>query len=121
MFGSRQYPEGQFQPQAGCEHNYHVWCATGALQVLKSEEYVRYLEEHPEEAYTVNFANGAFAHIAPGDPLWTAMSEIAEHFSIQVFLLVWKDGYRPWTGAEGDPTNFDAIKISRRSEERVAA
>ena len=113
--GQQKYPEGHFQPARGGEHNWHVWCMTGALQILGIREFIRWLAEHPDNGYTVNFANGSAARIKLGDPLWEMMTEIAKDFSVEVFTLSLLNGrYVPWSGGAGDLRAFDAIKIKSK-------
>jgi hypothetical protein len=116
MFGSQVYPEGRFAPTRGECSGWHVWCHTGARQVLGEREFVSWLACNPGRRYIINFANGAFAHIRPGDPLWERLREIAATHVVRVYPLNWSGRYVPWTGATGDLGWFDAISISLRPE-----
>ena len=116
MLFNQRYQEGQFRPQRGGEHNWHVWCCAGALEVLRSGEYVRYLAEHPGEDYTINFANNASAFIQPGHPLWEVLREVAKSYSVEVFQLTLRGGYLPWTGADTDVRAFDCVRVSNQEQ-----
>lgn len=113
--GWQQYPEGRFRPERGVECNWHVWCHTGALQVLDEQQIERWLTEHPAESYIVNFANGSAANIAPEHPLWQRLAALAQRYDVAVYVLTLTGGYVPWTGASGDLGRFDAIRIGRRT------
>jgi hypothetical protein len=114
MFGSQYYPEGQFKPERGGGNNWHVWCTTGAQQVLDTKEYEEWLKQHPEHSYTVNFANGSAARIHPEHPLWKKLVEIAGTYDVEVFPLTGKDEYVPWSGQSTDYRDFDAFAIKLR-------
>jgi len=114
MFGSQQYPEGQYEPERGAEYNWCVRCNTGALQVLQQREYVQWLADHPGKSYTLNFANGSAARISPRHPLWQILVEIAKTYSVMVFPLTWNGPYTPWTGNKDSLSAFDAISIEAK-------
>ena len=115
MLGFEQYyPELEFQPRRGAEHNWFVWCASGAWQVLDLEEHISYLTEHPDGWYTINFANAAAAHIQPGHPLWEKLAEVAKTYVVEVYRLTLQGGYVPWMGAANDLRAFDCIKLTLR-------
>ncbi len=116
MFGSQRYPEGRYAPEKGHEHNWYVWCHTGAMQVLASGEYAEWLAEHPGETYTISFANDAAARIKPGDPLWEELRRAAEHFLVEVFPLTMKGPYTSWSGDDESLNQFDAIAIRAKPE-----
>ncbi len=114
--GQQEYREGQFPPKPGYDHDWHVWCSSGALLVLKKQGYVRKLADQPDDAYTINFANGSGALIQPGHPLWEAMAEIAQTYTVEVFPLdFFGCSYVPWTGAADDLRRFDAILIKKKT------
>ncbi len=114
MFGWQHYPEGQFVPMRGGEHYWHVWCNTGLLQVLEKKEFEEVLGKNPDGYYTINFANGAAARIAPDHPLWVKLAEITKTFSIRVYPLDWSGKYLPWNGDATSLHSFDAIEITNK-------
>ncbi len=114
MFGSQSYPEGQFAPAPGAEHDWHVWCCTGALKVLQTREHEARLAERSGALFTINFGNGSAARIHPEHPLWIAMVEIAKTYAVQVFQLTLQGGYVPWDGSPSSLRAFDAIRISSK-------
>jgi hypothetical protein len=118
---NQHYREGEFSPKRGGEHNWHVWCCTGALEVLRSREYITYLAEHPDVAYTINFANSSSARIQPGHPLWEVLADVARSYSVQVFQLTLQGGYSSWTGAPSDLYAFDCISIKAKSSDEQRA
>ena len=63
--GSTSYNEGQFSPKRGSAHKWHVWCATGAIEVIEKREYEAWLSGNPDTPYLISFANGSAAHITP--------------------------------------------------------
>ena len=69
MFGAQVYREGQFPPERGGEHDWHVRCATGALEVLRGKEHERKIAGTAGYKFTINFGNGSSARIRPGHPL----------------------------------------------------
>jgi len=104
----RLYTEGQHAPERGSETNWHVWCKTGACQVLTREELEAWFQEHPDQPFGVNFANGAFARLEPGDDLHKKMAELsAEGYGVEVFPIT-SNEYVQWSG---DACSFDAIKV----------
>ena len=109
-----RYPEGQRPIQKVGDYGYHVWCSTGALEALSRREYEKFLSEHTGESYLVNFANGAYAQISPGQPLWQMLVKIAEKYFIEVFPTRLSSEYLPWSEAADDPRSFDAIRISTK-------
>lgn len=111
MFGSQNYQEGHFAPKRGGNMNWHVWCATGALQVLDTAEYVEWLNNNPNDAYTINFANGSTARIHPDHRLWHVLVKIAETYRVEVYPLNWNNTYVPWTGGPDSLRHFDALVI----------
>jgi hypothetical protein len=114
MIGTQVYPEGSIQPERGAEHNWHVWCHTGAKQVLKTREYEQWLAEHPGESYTINFANSSAARIFPGHSLWVLLGEIAERYLVQIFRLTLTGGYVDWEKDADYVRCFDAISIEAK-------
>jgi len=117
IFGVQSYSEGRHKPVQGMEHNWHVWCNTGACEVLESKEYVSWLAEEKNLgfSYRINFANSSAAQIKPGDRLWKLLSDIAKEYEVRVFQLTLQGGYVSWTGAESDLHSFDAISIRMRT------
>lgn len=115
MFGLQKYQEGQFSPKPGAEHNWHVWCNTGALEVLRGGEYAQWLVDHPGEGYTINFGNGSAAKISPGHPLWQCLAEITKTHMVEVFRLTSRGEYVSWDGDNTGLRVFDAIKIRPRT------
>ena len=111
MFGSQQYSEGKFKPERGGGNNWHVWCMTGALQVLDTKEYEQWLEKNPGQFYSINFANGSAARISPAHPLWKKLVEIAKNYTVRVFPLRWETKYVPWSGDADSISAFDAFGI----------
>ena len=115
MIGSKRYGELKFALERTAQDNWHVWCQTGALQVLTGEELREWLTAHPGETCAINFANNSAAHIQPGDPLWQVLMELAsEQHIVEVYPLDLSCKYRPWTGQDGDLGHFDNIKITAR-------
>lgn len=112
--GHSQYLEGEFAPVRGGEHDWHVWCATGALRVLGDQEYVHKITADPKAAFTINFANGSAARIGSGHPLWVALASIASSYKVEVYSLSFDGGYVPWTGSPKSLRAFDAICISAK-------
>lgn len=109
------YDEGQFAPERGAAHVWNVWCMTGALQVLRTKEYKKWLKENPKSLYMINFANTSAAHAEPGHPLWEELLEICADYDVEVFPLGFKDNkYIPWDGSPESRRNFDAIRIKAR-------
>lgn len=117
MLGSQHYPEGQYQPRRGARHNWHVWCCTGALQVLEEKEYESWLEANPDERWQINFANGSAARISTSHPLWQALKAVANRYKVQVYRLSLKAEWVPWTGEPGSLSTFDCIAISVKDKE----
>jgi len=116
MPGTQYYSEMQFAPEQrpGDAGYWYVWCASGALQVLKRLEYISYLDESPEEVYMIHFANNASARIDPGHPLWKELSEVVRAgYIVEVFKLTLSGGYVPWDGTPESLEAFDAIKIKK--------
>ncbi len=107
----RIYPDSHFAPERGNEHNWHVWCRAGALQVLQTGDYSEWLTRDPSEPYTINFANGGYADTTSDHPLWAKLTEIAATYSVEVFT---GHAYVAWTGREAQP-GFDAIRISLKA------
>lgn len=108
------YDEGRHKPERGLEHNWHVWCLSGATEVLLKREYVKWLDENPDDAYTINFGNASYADINPGHQLWRVMAEVAMTHRMEVFQLGFDGIYVPWAGKAGDLGLFDAIKITKK-------
>ena len=120
--GTQHYPEGRFKPERGGGCNWHVWCSTGALQVLRGGEFAQLLKEHPDREYIINFANGSGADILSGHPLWEILAGIAETHAVEVFPLPLSTrNYVPWTGAVCDLGRFDAIRIRSKIRPALAA
>ncbi|MFA5133951.1 MAG: hypothetical protein WC459_04080 [Patescibacteria group bacterium] len=94
---------------------WHVWCHTGAIEVLEKREFIKFLEENPNGAYCINFANGSAARINPGDRLWQLMEEILKNFSIEVFPLSIKANFTPWNAQPNDIRSFDAFSIKQKT------
>lgn len=116
MLGPRRYQEGQFPPERGFGHNWHVRCATGAMQVLAMRDYETWFEKSPDHtAYTINFANGSCAAIDPEAPLWHALLEVTKTYNVELFAYGLLTGdYRPWDGSSPARRVFDAIKIVKK-------
>ncbi len=114
MFGSQHYTEGAYRPLRGGDINWHVWCNTGALEVLNANEFETVLGKNPEGYYTINFANASAARITPDHPLWKKLAEIAKTFSVEVYPLDWSKKYLPWTGDDYSLHSFDAIQIMKK-------
>lgn len=111
----RSYAEGVFLPRSGGHGRWHVWCCSGAEQVLEKKEYVSFLRQHPDRAYLINFANGALAGIRPGDRLWRVLQEVAKRYDVLVFPAAFSTrDYVPWTGGSSSCRNFDAIQIKNK-------
>ncbi|MEI8061656.1 MAG: hypothetical protein WCG99_05225 [Candidatus Berkelbacteria bacterium] len=72
-----------------------------------------WFREHPEEVFTVNFANTSYAHLESGDPLSKRLKYLARSYRVEVFSMH-DDKYHPWTGARGDCFDFDAIRITAK-------
>lgn len=113
--GSQVYPEGRIPPERGLGHKWHVWCATGALQVLHSDEIAQLQNANPEVVVIINFANGAAANIWSGHPLWEALKQfVTDGYTIEVFGLSLVSGkYEPWTGEDSSLGRFDSIKVTK--------
>jgi hypothetical protein len=110
--GQQYYPESRFRPERGMGHSWHVWCDSGALEVLQKKEY---LTLAMGEQYLVNFANGSAARISPEAPLWQKLAEIAKTHTVEVFPLgLFSKKYIPWTGDAGSLDRFDAICITAK-------
>jgi hypothetical protein len=114
MFGTQTYSEGAFKPQRGAQTNWNVWCTTGALEVLNSDEYTGYLERDPSQWYVINFANGSSARIQPGHPLWQKLLEVSKIYDVAVYPLTLQGKYTSWTGNETSLHSFDAIRITSK-------
>lgn len=110
----RNYPEKQISPKQVRDDYWLVWCAAGAREVLASRDHERLLAEKPTSGFLINFANGAYADIAPEHPLWQDLADVAQHYTIKVFQLNISGGYVPWTGRPQDLRRFDAITISAK-------
>lgn len=112
--GGANYGQRQHAPEK-VTGGYHVWCESGAADVLGSREFVAWLKKNPNMSYGINFANNASANIQPGHPLWSLMEEIAKEFKIKVFPLgLMTREYVEWTGAPDNTRRFDMIAISAR-------
>lgn len=116
MIGDRTYNEDVYTPKPGGLVNWNVWGPAGAKEVLDKEEYKQWLEEHPDRAYVVNFANGACARIRSGSPLWKTMKQIASQYEVKVFMVTLKGGFVSWDGERGSLGVFDAISIRVKKE-----
>lgn len=113
--GATQYSEGQIRPMGRPSGSgYDVWCMTGALEVLRRREYVKWLIDNPNGNYMVNFANGAAARIKIGNSLWEFMAEITKKYAVEVFPLSLRAKYVPWTGEPNSLSDFDAILIKNK-------
>lgn len=112
MHCSQVYPEGSHTPERGGGCNWWVWCRTGTLQVLAGAEYKTWLAEHPNATYIISFANGSYARIQPGHPLWNALAEVAGEYSVEVLPPGFDLKFLPWLGTPESPQGFDCIKIS---------
>ena len=120
--GSTRYPDGGHRPMRGYEHNWHVWCATGALEVLRSGEHETWLRDNPGDSFTINFGNNSSSrHTAPEHPFWRVLKEVACAYKVEVFPLCFGAEYRLWTGADDDLRAFDCIKISAKDEPVASA
>ncbi len=116
--GSTYYPENRFKPERSVlsisGHHWHVWCSSGALEVVQGGEFREWLAAHPGDYYTINFANNASARIQPGHPLWEALKEVSQSYRVEVFPLSFHEQYVPWTGEAEDLERFDCIRISEK-------
>jgi hypothetical protein len=102
----------QFRPERGISHNWYVWCGAGAAEVLRNREYLNIQDDE----YTISFANAAYTKIKPGDELWEALKAVIDDgFLVETFDLSMKGGYFPWTGDPDSMTDFDGIKIVRKT------
>ena len=108
MFEPKVYPEGKFKPRRGLKHNWRVWCCTGVLQVLGTEDFVTWLNKHPKKMYTIRFAGRSRARIALSHPLWEKLKEISENYLVKVSPLSWS---RPYTEQSNQVRIFKTIKI----------
>jgi len=107
-----RYPEGLHKPERGGEVDWHVWCNTGAQEILRTEEYAEKISANPAYKWVVSFANASAARIFPGHPMWELLTSIAKTYKVEVFQLTLEGGYVPWHGGSGDLREFDGIKIS---------
>lgn len=114
MLGTTYYSELQFQPVRGGEHDWHVWCASGALQVLNTGEHETKLTQDPQWVFSINFANNAAARITPEHPLWRRLAAIAQKFTVEVYQMGWEGPWTPWTGDDASPRRFDCIRIKTK-------
>src|SRR6185437_8662564 len=105
---NRHYPQGQNPPERRDANYWYVWCETGATEVLKLREYVG------SPSYVVNFANGAYAWINPGDPLWEELAEAHKTHDVKVFRLTMQGGLVDWDGSPDALAQFDCIRIKPR-------
>ncbi|MBI5044377.1 MAG: hypothetical protein HZC02_00415 [Candidatus Levybacteria bacterium] len=111
--GSRVYQEGLIVPEKGAvDGQWHVWCMTGALKVLQSENFRRWLSEDQTRKFQILFVNGAAAKITPGHPLWDELVKIAKEYAVRVFPMNYSGKYVRWRGDSESLEAFDAIIIS---------
>lgn len=100
--------DSHYAPERGGVFNWHVWDTAGAVEVLRRREF-----ESAEE-YTVAFANGSYADIRPGEPLWELLADIARSHRVKVFQLFPGAEYVIWDGSTGSLRQFDTISIGGR-------
>lgn len=113
--GSQVYREGQFKPKPGHEHNWHVWCKTGALEVLENGEHVKWLEGDNDGIFSINFGNASAARVSPEHPLWKKLAEVAESYDVGIFPLgLATRDYVPWAESPEDRRQFDTIQIKKK-------
>jgi hypothetical protein len=101
----------------------NVWLVlhdVGAMQILLTGGYARWLAEHPEERYYIKFILDSYADIKPGHPLWRMLADIAKEYLVEVSPITSDDGYVPWTGIPSDPRQFDTISIRLKKADAIA-
>jgi hypothetical protein len=107
----REYDKGRFKPERGIEHNWHVWCSQGLLEVLEMGEHE--FADAPDPIFTINVANNAMIRALPGDEISQAFARvIAAGFTVEVFPVKLSTDYVPWKASDR-PTEFDAVRITR--------
>ncbi len=109
MVGFRTHQEGKFPPKHLDGVSY-VWCKTGVMDVLRERHHENWFAKG-NDSFRVNFSNGGYADIGPGDELWEALKTETEKYDIYVYVLTLKGGYYRWTGEEGNLGKFDCILI----------
>jgi len=109
MFKSKTYKEGRFRPRRGLKNNWRVWCCTGALHVLNTDDFATWLRKNPGKHYTIKFAGRSIARIQPDHPLWQKLKEISENYQITVSPLSWSRSYTE----QLDSVNIRTFKIIR--------
>jgi hypothetical protein len=93
-------------------YDWNVWGENGALHILETEAYKKYLKLHPKSCYIINFEGGTFAEIEENSPLWDELKHIANHYTVKVFPLCHiSRAYKEWSGLPGDCRKFNAILI----------
>ena len=108
----QQYPPGQFSPQRGAGHNWHVWCEKGAEEVLEKDEHIAFLKENPTASFTVNLANGSFVTIQKHDRLWAILEKIKRDYRVEYYPLNFSGEFVDWDANKEKRYSFDAISIS---------
>ena len=106
---SSRWGELDILPKRKDDH-WLVWCASGALRVIQSNEYEAWLSEHYNEAYTIVFAHKASAHITPRHPLWETLVDLTATHWVKI-LPQGEAQYQTWRGQVTDPVDLVGIEI----------
>ena len=112
-FGSAQPvyapPERVHEDMWDVRHN------EAALQILDGNVLATWLAGRPGEGFVIRFSYNSSARTELGDALWTALMRlVAAGHTVEVFPLVLRAKYQPWTGQADDLHRFDAIKITAK-------
>ena len=102
------YFEGRLPP--GVQECYDC---RDAIEALRMERFVQWVEDNPEDEYAIIFADGACARITPDSELWRQMAIVAKNYDVEVLPILGTE-YVPWTGGEESPSGFVAITIKAR-------